>query len=146
MSNQGFFSGSSETLKESYQGHLGNLFYILCGHFHEKKIGGTTLPGGRVSRQNQSQSQRMRGVDATFSVFRKQKIRHFEKFWKIYAYYDICIIYAYYDATFSVFRKQKIRHFEKFWKIYAYYDICIIYAYYDAETYRTCWNYHFPFV
>ena len=41
-----------------------------------KKIGGTTLPGGRVSRQ----SQRVRGVDATFSVFRKQKIRHFEKY------------------------------------------------------------------
>ena len=61
-----------------------------------KKIGGTTSPGGRVSRQ----SQRLRGVDATFSVFRKQKIRHFEK----------------------------------------------MSAYYDAETYRTCWNYHFPFV
>ena len=41
-----------------------------------KKNEGTTLPGGRVSRQ----SQRMRGVDATFSVFRKQKIRHFEKY------------------------------------------------------------------
>ena len=41
-----------------------NLFYILCGHFHEKKIGGTTLPGV--------------GVDATFSVF-----RHFNSpFWK----------------------------------------------------------------
>ena len=26
------------------------------------------------------QSQRLRGVDATFSVFRKQKIRHFEKY------------------------------------------------------------------
>ena len=42
-----------------------------------KKLGGTTLPVGRVSRQ----SQRVRGgVDATFSVFRKQKIRHFEKY------------------------------------------------------------------
>ena len=41
-----------------------------------KKIGDTTLPGGRVSRQ----SQRVGGVDATFSVFRKQKIRHFEKY------------------------------------------------------------------
>ena len=30
-------------------------------------LGGTTLPGGRVSRQ----SQRVREVDATFSVFRK---------------------------------------------------------------------------
>ena len=42
----------------------------------KKKIGGATLPGGRVSRQ----SQRVRGVDATFSVFRKQKIPHFEKY------------------------------------------------------------------
>ena len=41
-----------------------------------KKNGGTTLPGGRVSRQ----SQRVRGVGATFSVFRKQKFRHFEKY------------------------------------------------------------------
>ena len=41
-----------------------------------KEDGGNTLPGGRVSRQ----SQRVRGVDATFSVFRKQKIRHFEKY------------------------------------------------------------------
>ena len=41
-----------------------------------KENGGTTLPRGRVSRQ----SQRVRGVDATFSVFRKQKIRHFEKY------------------------------------------------------------------
>ena len=37
-----FFSGSS---KESYQGHLGNLFYILCGHFHEKKLGVPPYPG-----------------------------------------------------------------------------------------------------
>ena len=45
----------STVAKESYQGHIGNLFYILCGHFHEKKKKneGTTLPGGRVSRQSQ---------------------------------------------------------------------------------------------
>ena len=42
----------------------------------KKKIGSTTLPEGRVSHE----SQRVRGVDATFSVFRKQKIRHFEKY------------------------------------------------------------------
>ena len=41
-----------------------------------KKNEDTTLPGDRVSRQ----SQRVRGVDATFSVFTKQKIRHFEKY------------------------------------------------------------------
>ena len=39
------FSPVALNAKESYQGHLGNLFYILCGHFHEKKNGGTTLPG-----------------------------------------------------------------------------------------------------
>ena len=43
----------------------------------KKKIGGTTLPGDRVSRQSQRVGG---GVDATFSVFRKQKIRHFEKY------------------------------------------------------------------
>ena len=26
--------GCCNPLTESYQGHLGNLFYILCGHFH----------------------------------------------------------------------------------------------------------------
>ena len=41
-----------------------------------KKNGGTTLPGGRVSRQ----SQRVRGAVATFSVFKKTLIRHFEKY------------------------------------------------------------------
>ena len=40
-----------------------------------KKIGGTTLPGGR-GKPSKSKGG---GVDATFSVFRKQKIRHFEK-------------------------------------------------------------------
>ena len=65
-----FFSSSFKTLKESYQGHLGNLFYILCGHFHEKKIGGTTLPGGRVSRQ----SQRVRGLMQPFQVLENRKI------------------------------------------------------------------------
>ena len=51
-----FFLDRSKTLKEVTKGIIGNLFYILCGHFHEKKWG-TTLPGGRVSRQ----SQRVRG-------------------------------------------------------------------------------------
>ena len=31
------FPRSLLNAKESYQGHIGNLFYILCGHFHEKK-------------------------------------------------------------------------------------------------------------
>ena len=39
-----------------------------------KKIRGTTLPGGKPSKSEGE------GVDATFSVFRKQKIRHFEKY------------------------------------------------------------------
>ena len=33
------FPQSLQNAKESYQGHIGNLFYILCGHFHEKKLG-----------------------------------------------------------------------------------------------------------
>ena len=31
--------------KESDPGHLGHLFYILCGHFDEKKTGGTRKMG-----------------------------------------------------------------------------------------------------
>ena len=31
-------------------GYIGYLSDILRGHFHEKKNGGTTLPGARVSR------------------------------------------------------------------------------------------------
>ena len=38
--------------KESDPGHLGHLFYILCGHFDEKKTGGTPQDGDRVSRQS----------------------------------------------------------------------------------------------
>ena len=40
--------------KESDPGHLGHLFYILCGHFDEKKKKHGVPPevGGRVSRQN----------------------------------------------------------------------------------------------
>ena len=41
-----------------------------------KKFGGTTLPGGRVSRQ----SQRVMGVDATFFSFKKTLTCHFEKY------------------------------------------------------------------
>ena len=44
------FSRSPQNAKESDLGHIGNLFNILCGHFDEKKIEGTTLPGGRVTR------------------------------------------------------------------------------------------------
>ena len=40
------FSRLLQNAKESDLGHIGNLFYILCGHFDGKKIGGTTLPGG----------------------------------------------------------------------------------------------------
>ena len=37
-----FFSGSSKTLKKVTKG---NLFYILCGHFHEKNLGVPPYPG-----------------------------------------------------------------------------------------------------
>ena len=33
----GFSPGRSKTLKKVTKGIIGNLFYILCGHFHEKK-------------------------------------------------------------------------------------------------------------
>ena len=57
------FPWSLQNTKESDLGHLSNLFYILCSHFDEKKVGGTTLSGGRVSHQ----SQRM-GVDVTWQI------------------------------------------------------------------------------
>ena len=60
--------------------HLGNLFYILCGHFHEKKNGGTTLPEGRVSRQ----SQRVGGVMQPFQFLENRKFAIL----RISAYYD----------------------------------------------------------
>ena len=41
-----------------------------------KKNGGTTLPGGRVSRQ----SQRVRGGCCDLSSLKKTLIRHFEKY------------------------------------------------------------------
>ena len=61
------FLRSLKNAKESYQGHLGNLFYILCGHFHEKKMGVPPYPGGRVS----CQSQRVRGGWCNHFSFKK---------------------------------------------------------------------------
>ena len=69
-----FFSGSSKTLKKVTKG-IWVISFTSFAVIFMKKIGGTTLPGGRVSRQSQRG-----GVDATFSVLRKQKIRHFEKY------------------------------------------------------------------
>ena len=43
-----FFPGRSKTLKKVTKGIIGNLFYILCGHFHEKKNLGYHLTWGRV--------------------------------------------------------------------------------------------------
>ena len=60
------FPGRSKTLKKVTKGIYVISFTSFAVIFM-KKIGGTTLPGGRVSRQ----SQRMRGVVATFSVLRK---------------------------------------------------------------------------
>ena len=38
--------------KESDPGHIGHLFYSLCGHFDEKKTGVPPKMGGRMSRQS----------------------------------------------------------------------------------------------
>ena len=63
-----FFSRSLKNAKESYQGHRVICFTSFAVIFM-KKLGGTTLPGGRVRRQ--SQRVRVRGVVTTFSVLRK---------------------------------------------------------------------------
>ena len=39
------FSRSLQNGKESDLGHIGNLFYILCGHFDENKLGVPPYPG-----------------------------------------------------------------------------------------------------
>ena len=42
----GFFPRSLQNAKESDLGHnIANLFYILCGHFDEKKMGVPPYPG-----------------------------------------------------------------------------------------------------
>ena len=70
------FPRSLLNAKESYQGPIiGNLFYILCSHFREKN-GGTTLPGGRVSRQ----SMRIGGGGCNLFQLLDILIRHFEKY------------------------------------------------------------------
>ena len=66
-----------------------------------KKIGGTTLPGGRVSRQ----SQRMMGVDATFSVLRKHKFAILKK--KKYLHTMMLILTEHAGITISLLYKQK---------------------------------------
>ena len=38
---------SLQNAKESDLGHKGNLFYILCGQFDEKKMGVPPYPGGK---------------------------------------------------------------------------------------------------
>ena len=67
------FSRSLQNAKSDL-GHIGNLFYILCGNVDEKNEG-TTLPGGRVSRQ----SQRVRGGCNLFHFFDILS-RHFGKY------------------------------------------------------------------
>ena len=66
-----------------------------------KKIRGTTLPGGGVSRQ----SQRVRGVVVTFSVLRKHIIRHFEK----YLHTMILRLTEHAGITIFLLYKQKTR-------------------------------------
>ena len=51
--------------KESDPGHLGHLFYILCGHFDEKKPGIPPEDGGRVSRQRS----KVRGGGCHLKIF-----------------------------------------------------------------------------
>ena len=80
--------------------YTGNVLYILCGHFHEKN-GGTTLPWDRVSRQ----SQRVKGVDATFFSFMKTLIRHFEK----YLHTMMLKLTEHVGITIFLFYKQKTR-------------------------------------
>ena len=60
-----------QNAKQSDPGHLSNLFYIRCGHFDEKKSGGTPN-GGRVSRQ----SLKVRGWLPPENILS----RHFEKY------------------------------------------------------------------
>ena len=55
------FSLSTQNQKESDLSHLANLNYIICGHFDEKKIGGTPWRG-KVSCQRW----RVREVVATW--------------------------------------------------------------------------------
>ena len=43
-----FVSGCTKTQKESDPGHLGHLFYILCGHFDERKKSSKVGGGGGV--------------------------------------------------------------------------------------------------
>ena len=66
-----------------------------------KKIGGTMLPGGRVSRQ----SQRVRGVDATFSVLRKHKFAILKK----YLHTMMLKLTEHVGITISLLYKQKTR-------------------------------------
>ena len=39
------FPQSLQNAKESDLGHIANLFYILCGHFNDKKMGLPAYPG-----------------------------------------------------------------------------------------------------
>ena len=50
-------AGHSKTLKKDL-GHIGNLFYIICGRFDEKEMGVPPYPGVAKSKGE--------GVDATF--------------------------------------------------------------------------------
>ena len=67
-----------------------------------KKNGGTPLPGGRVSRQ----SQRVRGVDATFSVLRKHKFAILKK---KYLHTMMLKLTEHVGITISLLYKQKTR-------------------------------------
>ena len=93
--NRFSFRETSHVTKLRY---LGTLFYILCSHFHENKNGGTTLPGGRVSRQ----SQRVKGgLMQPFQFLENRKFAILK---------NICILWCWnLQITISLLYKQKTR-------------------------------------
>ena len=103
-----FFSRSLQNAKERDLGHMGSLFYILCGHFDEINRG-TTLPGSRVSLQ----SQNVRGWLQHFSFFLNILSRHF---WKISAYYEAETLRNMFELSFCfcISKKCEISIFRTF--------------------------------
>ena len=120
----GGFSLSPQNQKESDLSHLGKLFYILCGHFDEKKIGGSTLPGARVSRQ----SRWVRGGGGnhlTIEDTRKLKNRHFE----LVLACMVLKLTVYVKNFISFFYKPKTRWNSDIWKIFSdFFQFCLCFT------------------
>ena len=108
-----FFPCRPKTKKESDLSHLGNLFYILCGHFNEKN-GGSTLPGARVSRQSRWVWGGGGGNHLTIENTRTLKNRHFEKkFLLVWSWNLLCML----EMSFPSFMSQKPGEIPIFWQI-----------------------------